>query len=510
LSRTLGLGDAETMRPLHALSLGLLALTSSGCLIDRSDIGGSDAGAGDLDAYLDPAIDASLDAARPPDANLDAWLDPSLDAWAPDAFVPPPDAWAPDAFGADAWAPDAWGPDAFSCTPRCDGATLVACDGARTPCVACGTSDAIAEPHCLELVPSNTGSVDLAGRADDVNLTSVVTWDTTACDSGGLSGIAREIGHEITIEGVDTCVVTTNRFTLSGELRVIGSRSLVIVARDRIEIAASGILSVASNNDESSVTCTRGAAGAGSRASGDGVGAAGARGSDTYAPDSGGGGGGFCGVGGGGGDGEGGAVGGDGGAASGAGDLIPLIGGVAGGNGSGRVGEGGAGGGAVELSAPRVSVLGRILAHGAGGLGGGIEPGGRLQGAGGGGGSGGAILLEGLEVTLGPASMLDLRGGGGGAAACWNGSSDEAGHCAVATTAPAATEGTGASCGGGRGGTGGSGGNADGTAGDMDYDGHGGGGGAGCLLVRSHVGSPTPVTAPSASSIVSRMAPVVR
>jgi hypothetical protein len=410
LSGTSGLGDAEVMRSRHALPLALLALSMPGCLIDRSAIGGDDAGGGGIDAYLDPSVDASLDAARPPDTNTDAWLDPSLDAWAPDAFVPPPDAWAPDAwtpdaFGADAWAPDAWAPDAFSCMPRCEGNVLVACDGSRTTCVACGTSDAVAEPHCLELVPSNTGSVDLTGRADEVNLTSVVTWDTSTCNSGGLSGVAREIGHEVTVEGVDLCVVLTNRFTLSGELRVVGDRSLVIVARDRIDITASGVLTVASLNDESTGTCGRDVIGAGaqpmSAAQAGQNGVAGSTGS--FNPDSGGGGGGRCGGGGRGGDGLGAdglgdAAGGDGGSGAAVDDLVPLVGGTPGGNGFGRVGEGGAGGGAVQLSAPRVSVLGQILAHGAGGLGGGLENAGRRRGAGGGGGSGGAIHLEGARA----------------------------------------------------------------------------------------------------------------
>jgi hypothetical protein len=511
------------MRSRHALPLALLALSMPGCLIDRSAIGGDDAGGGGIDAYLDPSVDASLDAARPPDTNTDAWLDPSLDAWAPDAFVPPPDAWAPDAwtpdaFGADAWAPDAWAPDAFSCMPRCEGNVLVACDGSRTTCVACGTSDAVAEPHCLELVPSNTGSVDLTGRADEVNLTSVVTWDTSTCNSGGLSGVAREIGHEVTVEGVDLCVVLTNRFTLSGELRVVGDRSLVIVARDRIDITASGVLTVASLNDESTGTCGRDVIGAGaqpmSAAQAGQNGVAGSTGS--FNPDSGGGGGGRCGGGGRGGDGLGAdglgdAAGGDGGSGAAVDDLVPLVGGTPGGNGFGRVGEGGAGGGAVQLSAPRVSVLGQILAHGAGGLGGGLENAGRRRGAGGGGGSGGAIHLEALELTLGGASMLDVRGGGGGAPGCWNGSEGVVGHCAISTAAPETTDGSDEACGGtARGGTGGSGASADGTEGDAFADGAGGGGGAGCVLLRSRIGSPAAAVAPSAASVLGRMAPTVR
>lgn len=503
------------MRQLLASTSLLFAASLAGCLIDRGAIGG-----GGEDAAIDPSIDARvvIDAAPEPDANLDAWLDPTIDAFRPDAFMEPPDAWAPDAWTADdAWAPtdawrapDAWAPDAAVCTPRCEGNVLVGCDGTRTTCVACGSSTSLDAPHCLTLVPSNTGSVDLMARADDVNITSVVEWNTTDCDSGGLSGVAREIAHEIRLEGVDLCVVLTRSFTVSGELRATGDRALVIVASERIEITASGILTVASHNDESTLTCSRRPGGAGARTGGAGVGGNGVAGDHDYIPDSGGGGGGHCGLGGSGGDGGGGAVGGGGGGIVGPDDMVPLQGGSAGGNGNGRVGEGGRGGGAVQLSAPRVIVNGRILAHGAGGLGGDNETGGRRQAAGGGGGSGGAIHLEALELTLAGGSMLDLRGGGGGAGACWNGSA-QIGHCGVASTAPAATSGTAASCAGvGAGGDGASLSSANGEAGDDAYEGHGGGGGAGCALLRSYLGTPSAVTAPNVGSILSRMPPNVR
>lgn len=492
--------------------LVLLSSAVTGCLIDRSALGAGD-------ARVDPGLDASADASRSPDANRDAWLDPSLDAWAPDAYVEPPDAWAPDAWGADAWAPDAWmpdagRPDASTCAgPLCTGNELVACDGSRTSCFACGVSPMNPAPHCLDLIPSNVGTLDVTARADGVTVDGeTVEWNTGNCDSGHTPATGGNVPgaqvHRVSAGGVDVCVVraSTLRVINGGMIVAVGSRPLIVFALDEIFVDATSTISVASRNDESSTTCAADIVGAGSMPAHPG--ADGAAGTDTYSPDGGGGGGGFCGAGGAGGNGSGGGSGGLAGVVRPSLSLVPMVGGARGGNGSGPTGEGGHGGGALQLSAGRVRIDGAILAHGAGGLGGGTG-GGRRAGGGGGGGSGGGVHLEALQLQLGAGSVIDLRGGGGGAAGCWNGSSDVSGECAPHTAAPAGMAGATIMCGGATGGDGASGTSISGTAGDADYNAPGGGGGAGCLVLRT-MGTPAPVTAPMSSSIVTRMAPAVR
>jgi hypothetical protein len=95
LSGAFETGDAGAMRGRLALACALASCSLAGCLVDRGPLL-LDAGA---DAFVDPERDASIDAARAPDADRDAPIDPDIDAWAPDAFVDPDiDAWAPDAF----------------------------------------------------------------------------------------------------------------------------------------------------------------------------------------------------------------------------------------------------------------------------------------------------------------------------------------------------------------------------------------------------------------------------
>ncbi len=518
------------MRGRLALALLVSSASIAGCVIDRSPLGDDPADSGGIDAFSDPRVDASLDAPldtpRPADANTDAWMDPSIDAWAPDAFVELPDAWAPDAFvvGADAWAPDA-PPDAFvppdACMPRCDGDTLVTCDGARTGCAACGTSAVDATPHCLAIVPSNTrvGHVVPVAAMDAV-IDGTVSWDTSSCNRGAMrvgDGSRQLDASQFDVfmppGGVSVCIFSAPRFELTAGARVTvrGSRPLVLVARDSIVIRPGAVLSVGSANDETTRACALSSAGAGARTGTlDSAGDPGVTGTGTYNPDSGGGGGGFCGAGGRGGNGDGGVLGGAAGLRIDHVGLVPLLGGSPGGNGSGRVGEGGHGGGAVQLSASTILIDGEIVARGGGGLGGGVESGGRLQGAGGGGGSGGAIHLEALTLTIGITSMLDVRGGGGGGAACWDGSAAQIGHCAAATVAPTATDGGSDGCDSNSGGGGASGSVRDGADGDDAYDGNGGGGGSGCIVLRSRVAPPTSISAPSASGVVTNLTPTVR
>lgn len=489
-------GDADAMRPLVPPPLALLAL--SGCLIDRSAIGVGEA-VGGLDAFLDPSVDASLVAPRPPDASLDAWLDPRFDAWAPDAFVPPPDAWV-----SDAWAADAWAPDAFRCTPRCDGATLVACDGTRTPCVACGTSVAVGEPHCLALVPSNTppgyavstdrSAIEAVFPADSFQ------WDTSRCRREDLRIGSRQFHDSqvriATVGGVEVCIVGARRFELDPGTRlyVEGSLPLVLVASESFVLPSGAIVDVSSFNEPGD--CSRTAqVGPGARSSGSGAGGDG-RAATAEFGDGGGGGGGFCGLGGAGGMGN--LVSGAAGGGRVGGPSVALAGGFPGGRGSpdSRGGAGGAGGGALQISAPRITFGGVIDARGQSGRGG------AETASGGGGGSGGAVLLEALVLEA-SAGLIDVRGGGGGGGA----DLDSGAMCGGIEPAPGPqTGGAGAS----RGGDGAGGSAVDGAAGGSGYNGGGGGGGAGCVVIRQAGAAEGPDTAPSAVGVVATSPPEVR
>ncbi len=500
-------GDAGSMRRwvIAALTCALV----SGCIIDRGAIGGSP------DAYAAPGMDAAS-----PDANEDAWLDPAIDA-----FEEPPDAWAPDAWGADAWAldawtppvPDAWAPsmpdavtpDAFTpmCTgPRCEGNALVQCDGARTPCVVCGTTAGLTTPHCLALVPSNIPAgftFPAVALATDIVVRAELTWNTSSCDrdrmpvgDGTMRADMMMFSHpDQPGPAGEVCVFAARSFTFEGaaNVHVIGTRPLILLASDRIEVAAGAIVSVASVNTAAPVGCTLLRTGAA-------AGTGGNLGLDGRTNDSGGGGGGFCGAGGVGGDGGSAAGGGPGGATPSA-MMVPLVGGASGGAGAGGSGNfGGPGGGAIQLSAPTVSVHGTLQAFGAGGGGGGAMH------AGGAGGSGGGVHIEALFLdVLGGA--IDVRGGAGGGGGC-----SGAGQCGLQDAAPANMRGGAAddAC-AGDGGNGAAMAAIDGEAGgSADFNGGGGGGGAGCVVVRQYLAGGTVTTFPAGSAVLHSAAPSVR
>ena len=491
------------MRTLLALSAILVALSNSGCLIDRSALGADDAGGG-LDAYVDPSVDAALDAARAPDASLDAWLDPSLDAFSPDAFVEPPDAYVPP--GVDAFSPDVFTPpDAFvpadaSMCPRCAGDDLIGCDGTTTRCGLCegGPMDA----HCVELQPSNVAApftFNAMALATDVVVSSEVTWNTTNCDrahmpvDGGMVDMMLLSHPDQPGAAGEVCVFAANSFAFNtgADVHVIGSRPLVLLARERIEIAGGAVISVASANTPPT-DCTIDRVGAGSGTGGN-VGVAGG------GNDGGGGGGGFFGLGGAGGDGGGTGGGGGAGAAPSAMTLVPLVGGANGGVGHGGAGGfAGPGGGALQLSASRVTIHGVIEAFGAGGGGGGA------MNAGGGGGSGGGVHIEALVLDA-SGGAIDVRGGGGGGGGCGG-----RGECGLQNLAPAAMSGGAANntC-AGDGGAGAGAGSVDGdVGGTASNNGGGGGGGAGAVVVRQHISRAFVTTYPA--GVVSSPAPSIR
>ena len=204
----------------------------------------------------------------------------------------------------------------------------------------------------------------------------------------------------------DYRVVSVSAFTVSpnATLRLIGSRPLVILAWDRIEVA--GVIDVSSIRSGGFGIVD----GAGANPDGDACVAAGA--GENSQDSGGGGGGGFGGDGGQGGAGKGGNPNHE------AGDAGPAVGvptvvrggcpGGAGGSGGSR-GFGGSGGGALQLTAKSsITITGRITAGGAGG------DGGHGDGGGGGGGSGGYIGLDAPQVQLGTSSILAANGGGGG------------------------------------------------------------------------------------------------
>ncbi|MFO0714659.1 MAG: hypothetical protein U0353_32760 [Sandaracinus sp.] len=462
------------------------SVTLGGCLVDRTALDGRDGGTNDPDVYVAPGTDADLDAPARPDATSDAWLDPTFDAWqpdawAPDAWVPGPDAWT----GGDAWAPDAFSPDAAAmCTePHCEGDELVACDGTRTRCGLCETGPA----RCVELVPSNvpTGFVfNATALATDIAVSGTVTWNTGNCDSahiavdsGGAPMMLLSHPDQPGSAG-EVCLFAANSFTFTAgaNVQVIGTRPLVLLARDRIELATGAVLSAASPNTPGG-NCALDRTGAGS-------GTGGNVGADGTGNDGGGGGGGFFGLGGDGGDGGGTGGGGGAGSAPSSMTLVPLVGGADGGSGHGGTGGfAGPGGGAIQLSAPRITLHGVVEAFGGGG------GGGSAMNAGGGGGSGGGVHVEALVLDA-AGGAIDVRGGAGGGGGC-----SGRGQCGGQNPAPDAMSGGPANgtC-AGNGGAGAGDGSVSGDPGETaSSNGGGGGGGAGAVVVRQYRSS-APVT----------------
>ena len=338
------------------------------------------------------------------------------------------------------------------------------------------TPDSLNPPGCAWGYPaSNIDQCRFTGPVGDWIVTTGATFDT---DSPGASRdypLAQAI--HVVLESGDQPVVVVFVHQLqvqaAATLTVTGSRPLLIYADDAAIIAGAIDFSAASSTCPSPArSANPGAPGAGG--GGGGGGAGGSFGLiaqfSTVA----------------------GAVGGDGGDLGGgkggrAGNpeidvaLVPILPGcpgAAGGTGNTATGgSGGLGGGALQISTRgALMVSGQIRASGAGGVGSTAT----APGAGGG-GSGGAILLEGLTVTLASGAFLCANGGGGGASGA--STSGEPGHCA-ATTAKGAIS------------SGGSGGDGEATEfsavvgqpGQAGFGGGGGGGGVGVIHIN---GTPT-------------------
>ena len=438
----------DTLITSCVLALGVAGLggLSTGCLVDRGPLTGGE--------VREDAGEGEADVTERPDAYVEPGLDADLDAFEPDAYSD--DAYSDDAFSPDAYSVDAYAPDA--CVVRCDGSTLVTCEGSsverRDECkLGCGESPT---PHCLQMVTSNLGSASIFDTAtSDLSVTESMTIDTATMG-------ARRTQRD----GSEVAVLVYGGVSIGGTLRIVGPVPLVLIARDGITIG--GTIDVSATDANPGPGGRRGGESPGASAAGPGNGRGGAH-ENTF-EDGGGGGGGQCGTGGRGGDGDPDigttARGGDGGGRTDfVGDPETLRGGGGGGAGhgdGGRYGAGGAGGGAVQLSSRgTITIGGSVLARGSQGRPG--TGGSGNDGAGGGGGAGGWILVEAPSVIIG--GTLDASGANGGS--------------------------------GESGGGGGSGGitSSDGTPGGNDggggANGGGGGGGAGCLVIRSY--DPLPV-----------------
>lgn len=231
------------------------------------------------------------------------------------------------------------------------------------------------EDGCCELVASgNEQYGDFSATIEHVTPPDDAFFDTDMqCNSTGGMGTCS------VVESANACVCKANNFTIN-DLRVLGSRQLVLLANQTITVKGHLNASAYDRHDNTS-------------------GAPGSRPSPQAAAT------GHVG-------GQGGSYAGLGGGAEDTADhdmfITPLVGGTAGQSACGALG--GAGGGAIQLSAKRsITINGVISANGAGGQGGDADP---ACNGGAGGGSGGAILIEAPDVFY--TGKLFANGGGGG------------------------------------------------------------------------------------------------
>jgi hypothetical protein len=236
---------------------------------------------------------------------------------------------------------------------------------------------------CYEPGLEPTGAYEPIGQLD--------TSDSTTCTRV----IAQPNGPEL-------CLRTAGTISIGSYVRFKGSRPLVLLATDTIDVATAGTLDVSSFRTDigagaNTGICASVGDGAPNTSTAANAGAAG------------GGGGGFGTAGGRGGAGRG-VAGGEGGGTT---ALAQVRGGCHGARGgtssAGPGGEGGHGGGAVYLIAGNsITIAGAIRANGSGGNGGTSKAGG------GGGGSGGLIAFDTPVVTIATSATMFANGGGGG------------------------------------------------------------------------------------------------
>lgn len=336
---------------------------------------------------------------------------------------------------------------------------------------ACGRVDFDEPPH-LESITHVSGDVAIAGYGVLVLGPATIDTDTLTIDGEPL--VAGQLFATPQASGPELAVLDAYAVTIAGDVRVIGTRALVIAART-IDVRA--VLDVSAAGTMPGPGATTDATAQGSIGAHSGV------------QDSGGGGGGHGTVGAPGGSG-GGLMRGEGGALAGDAALTILAGGGRGGPGVAAVcGDqaGGGGGGAIQLSAAaRVTIAptGSVVAGGGGGLGG-AECMDADAGAAAGGGAGGAIYLEAPHLELfGDVLAHGGGGGGGGNGSSGNGAVGSGNSGADGRTIAPAVGGTPAAPNGGTGGTGGTGDQVPTMGGDAMHNAGGGGGAAGRIVLR--------------------------
>lgn len=337
------------------------------------------------------------------------------------------------------------GPDAGGCVPGCSAATdqVVTCGADGQPVVEdcpLGCLETTVGPACAStLVPSNVDTASLtfalsqvgaelplsAGVRVSVDTDTGTVWVSSLAQQITIrsgEGISNNIGFQRVSPTLSVLAVTHLRVPEGAIFEAFGSRALVVLATDGVELAgrvrADGGLC-----DVNSRRAGCGGAGGGKGGNEGGTPATGCAPGGMGSSDAGatgGGGGGMATPGGKGGDARAlGATGGAAGLAGACGDerSIPLVGGGGGGGGGdlrptllGGVGGGGGGGlqitsfGSFTLAGSAV-----VTAVGARGTG----PGAFGAGAGGA-GAGGAILLEAATVVVGGGARASTAGGGGG------------------------------------------------------------------------------------------------
>lgn len=311
---------------------------------------------------------------------------------------------------------------------------------------------------CLTALPSSAITVN-SGEARPIN-TAPGSTDCVA-----------------TTPAVNACVVAATSITVNanGSIRGIGSRALILLATDSIQINNGGVIDVSSKRG-ASVT------GAGANASRCGTGSnptaqtGGWGGSNATK----GGNGNRAGAGAGGGE-----------AAAALPQPTTLVGGCAGIRGaSGAGGKAGAGGGAVDLIASAIIIDGTINASGSGADGATTNAAG-----GGGGGSGGLIVLDTPNLTLNGTAQVLAQGGSGGEGATGSSAGGDGTDPTMPGTAAPGGSGGGSAGNGGSGATTDNGGNGGDDGFGFGDGGGGGGGGAGFIKTTD----PSPPTLPTSS-----------
>jgi hypothetical protein len=287
----------------------------------------------------------------------------------------------------------------------CDSAAI-----AQKACYAGECFGSIGSNATSNIYPANS---DYKGTVDFV-VPSGCTLKVVTSDGGAVLNPGANCGNQFGVavptgQPETVAAYAADSITIAGTLRVDGAQALALLARKRVVVESTGVIDVSADRSikgaGSGLNAACGAVATGEKASGA---ASGGPGGSFFS--------------------EGGASGdakSEGTTAK--GQASPkktfreikfgaFTGGCPGGGGGGLAPpmSPGFGGGAVHLySLTSVLIDGKIIAMGAGGLGGSTSS----TYGGGGGGSGGAILIEAGIVKFGPSARLNAVGGGGGAGA---------------------------------------------------------------------------------------------